>query len=349
MKCPRLENVVRTQPKMGPFRTARPPDPACVAAIAVLLWAGQARAFCREVNASPPSAYDPTTAGCFGTGLPPLFWRNQCVGFSLQETASRQVSLADATSVATLAFDAWASAQCPSGGTPSITPSLLSPVECDAVPSQGHNNPIIFRDDAWPYGDSANAIGFTTLTVNLDTGEILGAAIEINSAGHTIVASGTVPAGGYDLASILTHEAGHFLGLAHTADTTAVMYAYYKAGSVTLTPDDVTGICTIYDPSGSRSTQGGPVSATTCNSEPIYGFSSDCGSLDSGTLNTVASGPPLPVDSDAGSAPCTTGLTSCSVGSAGRRAGDGATGATCGLLAIALLMRRTKHAARRKS
>jgi MYXO-CTERM domain-containing protein len=52
----------------------------------------------------------------------------------------------------------------------------------------------------------------------------------------------------YDLQAILTHEAGHFLGLAHSVDTSAIMYAFYSPGSIHLTPDDVAGICTIYPP-----------------------------------------------------------------------------------------------------
>jgi matrixin len=314
-----------------------------LAAPATALCPGQAHAFCREVNASPPVAYDPADAGCFGTstGLPTLFWRNQCVSFSLQEGASKWVSLNDATNVATQAFSTWTTAPCAGGGSPSITPSLFPAVQCDSVPSQGHNNPIIFRDDAWPYGDSANAIGFTTLTVDLDTGEILGAAIEINSANFHIVASGPVPQGGYDLASILTHEAGHFLGLAHSGDSTAIMYAYYKAGSVTLTPDDIAGICTIYDPSGSRTTINGPVSATTCNSQPIYGFLQQCGSLDSGALNSVASGP-ASSPADGGATPCTTDSSSCAVG---LRAGSTPAAAAwaLGLVGVGTMLRRRRQ------
>ena len=47
-------------------------------------------------------------------------------------------------------------------------------------------------------------------------------------------------------------EAGHFLGLAHTPELTAVMYARYNSGTTALTSDDVTGICAIYAPGGAR-------------------------------------------------------------------------------------------------
>jgi len=280
-------------------------------------------------------------------GLPTLFWRNQCVSFSIQAGGSKYASVSDATSVATQAFNAWSSAQCPGGGTPSIFPSSFPPVQCNAVPSQAHNNPIIFRDNMWPYDDSANAIGYTTLTVNLDTGEILGAAVEINTAYYHVVVNGAPGPGEYDLATILTHEAGHFLGLAHSGDPNAVMYALYKAGSTTLTPDDVAGICGIYSPDGSRMTVSGPVSATTCHPEPLNGFLPECGSLDAGALSSVASGPEMSIPADGGAMPCSTDSTSCSIGrGAGSRGGG--LGAPFALVAVGALVRRARRANKRR-
>jgi matrixin len=216
------------------------------------------------------------------------------VGYSLQKQASRQISLSDARAVAAQAFAAWQTVQCPDvlvngintgGGPPAIFVSELEPVDCDEAPSQEHNNPIIFRDDGWPYTDSANAIGYTTLTVDLSTGEILGADIEINTSTYTIVAKGPAPAGSYDLATVLTHEAGHFLGLAHSDHRDAVMFALYQPNTTTITPDDAQGICDIYNSSGARNTAMGAYAATSCNPEPRLGFLDECGSIDSGIVS----------------------------------------------------------------
>ena len=282
--------------------------------LAALADATPASAYCREVIESPPAGYDPVSQGCFLGNLeagaaPPLFWRNQCVSFSVQENASNQISLSDAERVAAQAFAVWSAASCPGGGTPGILASAYPAVACDDVPSQGHNNTIIFRDEGWPYEDSANAIGYTTLTVyeqSVDghvAGEILGADIEGNSANYTIVANGTPPSGAYDLASILTHETGHFLGMAHSADTSAVMYALYHPQSTVLTPDDIAGICSIYPADGSRTTAAGSVAATTCQPAPTLGFQSECGSLDAGQVTAAITA----------SVPCSDSLFGCSV------------------------------------
>jgi hypothetical protein len=51
--------------------------------------------------------------------------------------------------------------------------------------------------------------------------------------------------GGYDLAHVTTHEFGHAIGLNHSADGSAVMYAYYS-GRRDLAPDDILGAQYIY-------------------------------------------------------------------------------------------------------
>jgi hypothetical protein len=273
----------------SPFRAS-----ALVCGLGALLWSGSADAYCRAVTASPPAGYNPATQGCFdgepdGGPVFSLFWRNQCTSYSLQNPATRQIAQSDVVRIAAQAFATWSSIPCPGGlGMPSITAIAYPTVQCNQVPSQEHNNVIMFRDDGWPYDDAANAIGFTTLTVDLTDGEIVGADIEINSANYQIVAEGPAINGAYDLASILTHEAGHFLGLAHSADKSAVMYAFYQPGSDTLTQDDISGICSTYTPEGDRNTSTGSVAQETCNAAPLLGFLSECGSLDSGVASSSA-------------------------------------------------------------
>ena len=49
-----------------------------------------------------------------------------------------------------------------------------------------------------------------------------------------------------DLEAVALHEIGHLLGLDHTSDNTAVMFAFYSAGLVNLTTDDLRRIRRLY-------------------------------------------------------------------------------------------------------
>lgn len=68
-----------------------------------------------------------------------------------------------------------------------------------------------------------------------------------------------------DLRNTVTHEVGHFLGLAHTAVASTTMYSLTQPGETqkrTLSPDDVAGVCAIYPkPSGCSSAGGAGVLA----------------------------------------------------------------------------------------
>ena len=122
------------------------------------------------------------------------------------------------------------------------------------------------------------------MTFNSDTGEIYDADMELNATGKNLTVEGAVPARGFDLLSVVTHEAGHFLGLAHATDTQATMYAAYKPGSTSLrslTPDDADGMCAIYPSISKRvvSTSVDPsgfVAADACDPSPRHGFSDAC-------------------------------------------------------------------------
>jgi MYXO-CTERM domain-containing protein len=266
---------------------------------ASLLSPHAAHAFCRTTTTPIPANYSPTR-GCFTDGLP-LFWKGACVGYSANSEASAIVPLEAATTVIDQAFDAWNNLSCPSGATAGIATSNLGPVTCSEVRynTNGPNqNVIVFRDVKWPYSDPNNTLGLTTVTFNADTGEIYDADMEINATGGNLSTSNTVPANGFDLLSVITHEAGHFLGLAHATDAQATMFASYKPGSSSLrslAADDIAGLCEIYPSSSLRAvaasvSASGTVPADACDPTPRHGFASACSENPAPSESTSDSG-----------------------------------------------------------
>ena len=110
-------------------------------------------------------------------------------------------------------------------------------------------NTIVWVSGSWPaaLGDVNTTIGVTTPVWQVG-GYYIDADIQFNNVGFSWNMTGT--GGGVDAQSIATHEEGHFLGLNHSASSSAVMFASYSGGlKRTLTSDDIGGVCALY-PSG---------------------------------------------------------------------------------------------------
>jgi hypothetical protein len=235
---------------------------ACALSLGELMAPSDARAFCRTTTVPAPAGYNPAIDGCWHEGIP-LAWRGEVtpptrVPYAVAPGASKYVTWSDAVRVADLAFDAWNLANC-AGAQPTVHAydegllghpldggTCTSNGSCDAVA----RDLIVFDDDSWPYNDKANTLALTTVTFGVDDGTILQATINVNTSMHPVALQ--VPtdlgSGAFDLQAILTHEAGHFLGLAHATETTSIMYAYYSPGAVNLTADDLSAICSVYSP-----------------------------------------------------------------------------------------------------
>jgi len=167
--------------------------------------------------------------------------------------------------------------------------------DSQAVGYDGHNR-IIMRTGVWARDPNdlstlhdASQVAVTTVTsLNhpgaLDDGQILDADIEVNEVDYqwAIIPDGPISVhdygNAYDLASALTHEMGHFIGLAHTCVMDGDPVRYDEHGAVvpdcamlggddaaailaatmyptmnpvdvslrSLTDDDVNGACSLY-------------------------------------------------------------------------------------------------------
>jgi MYXO-CTERM domain-containing protein len=232
-----------------------------------------ASAYCRATTCDPQGAKcePPLPTDC-GT---PLRWRRDCVGVAVQSDASSQVTYAETKGTVRAAFGAWEQVDC-GGVQPGIHVEILNKVDCAEVEyneTGGNVNVVVFRDDEWPHAEGLHNVALTTVTFEKESGEIYDADIEINTAEYPMTVSDEAATTEYDLLSILTHEAGHFLGMAHAVDNPdATMNATYQPMTLdfrTLEPDDAAGICAIYLPDSEPPSE-------DCNPIPRHGFSASC-------------------------------------------------------------------------
>jgi hypothetical protein len=227
--------------------------------VACLLRPGDAAAYCRTAACVPAgvgdicSPIDPMreSPDC----VVPLFWKERCIGYSIQRDGSRSVSPDVAKDLVKRAFDAWTNADC-GGARPNIAVERQPDASC-GVPVYnlygGNANVIMFRDDGWPYLGASETLGLATLTFDGDTGEIYDVDIELNTTDFTFTTGDSDV--GFDLAATLQHETGHFFGISHSVFEDATMYFTPTEGSTAgreLLFDDVDAICAAYPPEGSE-------------------------------------------------------------------------------------------------
>jgi len=278
------------------------------AALAVIGEPSVASAYCRTSSCPDKiigTLCDPARMTDCGV---PLFWPTPCTGFTVQRDSAQGISATTVEDLAKQAFAAWTNADCGTGH-PRMRVDDLGHVACNKPeynPTLANSNTIMFRSDGWPY-PATNTIALTTVTFNVDTGEIRDADMELNSTDITF--STTDANVSYDLLSILTHETGHFLGMAHSPVPGATMEADYPPKSTelrSLEADDVAGICAIYPP--------GAVPAS-CDSAPKGGLGDECKSpVVSSTTGCCAVAPGSRAPSDGGSeAPLAAALLGCVV------------------------------------
>jgi len=226
------------------------------AALAVLTTlfcaAGNASAFCRTHTCETEGTEDCDVRDeCFVGGAV-AYWPSACLTYAVQSAGSPKLGLSAAQVDALLAeeFGRWSLATCEGGGPPAFRAQSRGAVQCDRLEfncERDNVNVVIFRDADWPH--RANQLALTTVSMNERTGEILDADMEVNTELYDFrldsPAVGT--AADTDLRMVLAHELGHFLGLSHANDPSALMA---ERGKLTpdLTFDDEAGVCAIYPP-----------------------------------------------------------------------------------------------------
>jgi hypothetical protein len=236
-----------------------------LAAVALLAAALPAAAFLRET--SEPG--NPGAGTC-------LWWGGRNVPVLVNASGVDQTSCAspvDAENAVTTAVASWGNAT-RTGETSPCTDFTFVPGGATSKIAVGNDgvNLIVFRKglcaagqnpnvaNCWPHGDGTT-IALTTTSFDPVTGRIFDADVEVYATDgvHGKNLSCTDALTGVDIQSVVTHEAGHMLGLDHVCTLEfGPAYNVCPPGSPIMEPqvgsasnralaqDDVNGVCTIY-------------------------------------------------------------------------------------------------------
>lgn len=232
---------------------------ACVVACAPLVAPPAARAYCRLSTGNPsPGAGEV----CIEEGRL-LRWATPCVGHSVYERPAGGLSFEETRSLIAASFETWRRAPC--GGGEAAAIDLAQTDEVTRCAGAGHTlgepdvNTIAVYDDWAERELPLEAFGVTLVWHEPETGEVFGADMLLND--ETMGRLSDCPDAGcsrgqVDLRNVVTHEAGHFLGLSHSGVEESTMHFEATPREVSkreLADDDREGLCSLY-PSDSAGT-----------------------------------------------------------------------------------------------
>ena len=185
----------------------------------------------------------------------PLYWLSSCVHYVVNDAGTSQFGDdgIDEVTLQTIreSFDTWNDVTC---SDLQMIDNGTTPVDvAEGPPMDGRDrlSLVVFRDENWSSvpGASSRSYALTSVSYLPDTGQILDADIEINSDTYDLTVENEPDDTQVDLRNTLTHEVGHFLGLAHSLEREATMYAQAPLGETrkrSLEQDDIDGICDAY-------------------------------------------------------------------------------------------------------
>jgi len=223
--------------------------------------AREAEAFCRS-TACDAATEECTTDdnGCPRTG-PPLSWRALPLPYRFHAGGTDKLEMKGVREATRRAFQAWSNVTCSGKRT------SLRFEEGDDIPGTHPllgDNParvafgIYFRDDTWPYDDGNESLALTNQKYGKTNGWIDYSSIEVNTTDREFRLSDGEA--GVDLQAVLTHEVGHYIGLAHSQIEDSIMAPSYcqspdRCGTSAdqaraLAEDDIAAVCAMYPPSG---------------------------------------------------------------------------------------------------
>lgn len=250
------------------------------------LSASQAAAYCQTTTSEQQvSSCSPT---CVTDGYP-LAWPDSDITYVFNENGFPGLSDSEMRKIFADAFGAWESVDC-DGNPVGLDIKAAKGTTTLTVGPEGEepNDSVIahLSPSEWAgLGLDSRAFALTAIWFDANSGRILGADMHFNGGMDPF---GVCPEAGCDsstrltdLPNVATHEAGHFLGLAHSQDQQSTMWCDAQGNETnkrSLSDDDERGLCVVYPSdiaftddyfptrspgSGGSSSSGGCVAAPT--------------------------------------------------------------------------------------
>ncbi len=144
------------------------------------------------------------------------------------------------------------------GGDTTRCPSLVK--ECPGRQFFDGKN-----DVGWIDIQDPSVLGVTWYSTSIDEFDMA-----IDNTNFTWSTTCANVSGAFDLQTVYLHELGHGLGLGHSDNTQAVMYAYYTGAHCQLHQDDIDGVSALYPETGGEAT---PTQTPTPTNTPDPGAS----------------------------------------------------------------------------
>lgn len=195
-----------------------------------------------------------------------LFWATFPIEYHFHDQVASGLSKADTFAAFDKSFAAWSSQDCTcihfkKGGV--VSDNQLG---YDQSAPDKNKNLLIFRTAKNSWTHERLAVAVTSTIFKKNNGEIVAFDIELNAEHFNFSLDGASVDGKptMDVQNTITHEVGHVIGLDHSSNRSATMFAAGLPNETKkrkLHTDDIDGLCTIY-PKG-----------TTCSKPP----SSGCG------------------------------------------------------------------------
>jgi hypothetical protein len=236
-----------------------------------------AHAYCRLTTAMPRAGDTCSQEG------EPLYWVRQCLGYSVVPRDEEPPALADLRNAVDESFGTWGAVQCDGQPIGIELQQTVETAECivpEYNPTGPNANAVIFVRDWEERNLPMTAFGLTLVWHHPETGEIFDADVQVNETlGELTICEGgdlpKCPSRTVDIRNVVTHEAGHYLGLGHTTDdldlnpTMAASAVLGETAKRTLAADDRAGVCAIYG-------EYAPIECEPSDFRPNNGFNASC-------------------------------------------------------------------------